>query len=45
MKEIQQLGNHGEEVSRRITKPEALCKQKDAAKKLKEKKATLEGMV
>jgi hypothetical protein len=45
VKEIWQLGDHGEEASRRITEVEALCKQKeDAAKKLKEEKATLEGM-
>jgi hypothetical protein len=46
MKEIRQLGNHGEEGSWRIAELEALCKQKeDDAKKLKEEKATLEGMV
>jgi hypothetical protein len=46
MKEIQQLGNHGEEASWKITELEALCKQKkDAAKKLTEEKAKLEGMI
>jgi septal ring factor EnvC (AmiA/AmiB activator) len=43
VKEIQQLGNHGEEASQKITELETLCKQKeDAAKKLKEEKANLE---
>jgi hypothetical protein len=46
MKKIQQLGNHGEEASWRITKLKAMCKKKeDAAKKLKEEKANLEGMI
>jgi predicted transcriptional regulator len=46
MKEIQQLGNHVEEASWKISELEALCKQKeDAAKKLTEEKAKLEGMV
>jgi hypothetical protein len=46
MKEIQLLGNHGEEASRKITGLEALCKQKgDAAKKLAEEKAKLEGKI
>jgi hypothetical protein len=46
VKEIQYLGNHGEEASQRITKIEAQCKQKeDAAKKLKEEEANREGMI
>jgi hypothetical protein len=46
VKEIQQLGNHGEGVSQKITKLEAPCKQKeDAAKNQKEEKAKLEGMI
>jgi hypothetical protein len=46
MKEIQQLGNHGEEASWKITELEALCKQKkDTTKKLTEEKAKLEGMI
>jgi hypothetical protein len=46
MREIQHLGNHGEEASQKITELEALCKQKeDAAKKLMEEKAKLEGMI
>jgi hypothetical protein len=46
IKEIKQLGEHGQEASQKITKLEALCKQKeDAAKKLKEEKANLEGMI
>jgi hypothetical protein len=46
VKEIQQLGNHGEEASRKIIELEALCKQKeDATKKLTEEKSKLEGMI
>jgi hypothetical protein len=46
MKEIRQLGDHGEEASQRIIELEALCKQhKEAAQKLKEEKATLKAMV
>jgi hypothetical protein len=46
VREIQHLGNHGEEASQKITELEALCKQKeDAAKKLMEEKAKLEGMI
>jgi hypothetical protein len=46
MKEIQQLGNHGEEANQKITELEALCKPKeDAAKKLTEEEAKLEGMI
>jgi hypothetical protein len=40
------LGEHGEEASQKITELEALCKKKeDAAKKPKEEKANLEGMI
>jgi Fic family protein len=46
VKEIRQLGEHGEEASQKITELEALCKQKeDAAKKLKEEMSKLEGMI
>jgi hypothetical protein len=46
MKEIKQLGKHGEEASRNITELEALCMQHvEAAQKLREEMATLEGMV
>jgi hypothetical protein len=44
--EIRQLGEHGEEASRKVTELEALCKQHvEAAQKVREEKATLEGMV
>jgi hypothetical protein len=40
------MGDRGEEANQRITELEALCKQHaTAAQKLKEEKATLEGMV
>jgi hypothetical protein len=40
------LSEHGEEASQKITELEALCKKKeDAAKKPKEEKANLEGMI
>jgi predicted transcriptional regulator len=46
VKEIQQLGNHGEEASWKITELEALCKQHaNATKKMMEEKAKLEGMI
>jgi DNA repair exonuclease SbcCD ATPase subunit len=46
MKDIRQLGDHGEEASQRITKLESLCKQnKEAIEKLKKENATLDGMV
>jgi chromosome segregation ATPase len=46
VKEIKQLGEHGEEASQKITELEAPCKQKeDVTKKLKEEKAKLEGMI
>jgi hypothetical protein len=45
VKEVQQVGNHGEEASRKITELEAMCKQKeDATMKLEEEKAKLEGL-
>jgi hypothetical protein len=45
IKEIQHLGNHGEESSQKITELEALCKhKKDATTKLKEEKVNLVGM-
>jgi hypothetical protein len=46
MKEIKQLGEHGEEANRKITELEALCKQHiEAAQKQREEKANMEGMV
>jgi hypothetical protein len=46
VKDIQQLAGHGEEASWRITELEALCNQhEEATQKLKEEKATLEGML
>jgi hypothetical protein len=40
------LGEHGEEASQKIIELEALCKRlREDAQKLKEEKATLEGMV
>jgi hypothetical protein len=46
IKEIKQLGEDGEEASQKIMELEALCKQHTkAAHKLREEKATLEGMV
>jgi hypothetical protein len=46
VKEIKQLGEHGEEASWKITELEALCKQQaKAAQNLREEKATLEGKV
>jgi hypothetical protein len=46
MKEICQLGNHGEEANRSITELETLYKQDgEAVEKLKKENATLEGMV
>jgi hypothetical protein len=45
VKDIRQLAGHGEEASWRITELEALCNQhEEATQKLKEEKATLEGM-
>jgi predicted nuclease with TOPRIM domain len=46
VKKIQQLGKHGEEASWKIMELEALCKQHaEAAQKLRDERATLEGMV
>jgi hypothetical protein len=43
---VKLLGEHEEESSRKITELEALCKRlREDAQKLKEEKATLEGMV
>jgi hypothetical protein len=46
VREVKRLGEHEEESSQKITKLEALCKKlREDAQKLKEEKATLEGMV
>jgi hypothetical protein len=46
IKEVKLLGDHEEESSRKITELEALCKRlREDAQKLREGKATLEGMV
>jgi hypothetical protein len=46
VKDVKLLGEHEEESSQKITELEALCKRlKEDAQKLKEEKATLEGMV
>jgi hypothetical protein len=46
VKEVNLLGEHEEESSQKITKLEALCKRlREDAKKLKEEKTTLEGMI
>jgi uncharacterized protein (DUF305 family) len=46
IKEVKLLGEHEEESSQKITELEALCKKwREDAQKLKEEKATLEGMV
>jgi hypothetical protein len=45
VKEIQQLGNLREEASRGIIELEALCKQKEDARKKLEGKANLKGMI
>jgi hypothetical protein len=46
MKEIRQLGDLGEEASRRITELECLWKkQEEAVEKVKKENATLEGMI
>jgi chromosome segregation ATPase len=43
---VKLLGEHGEEASQKITELEALRKRlREDAQKLKEEKATLEGMV
>jgi hypothetical protein len=44
--EVKLLGEHGEELSRKITKLEALCQRlRDDTQRLEEEKATLEEMV
>jgi chromosome segregation ATPase len=46
VKDVKLLGEHGEEASQEITELEALFKRlREDAQKLKEEKATLEGMV
>jgi hypothetical protein len=46
IKGVKLLGEHGEESSQKITELEFLCKRlREDAQKLKEEKATLEGMV
>jgi hypothetical protein len=46
VKEVTLLGEHEEESSQKVTKLEALCKMlREDAEKLKEEKATMEGMV
>jgi predicted nuclease with TOPRIM domain len=46
VKEFKLLGEHEEESSQKIMELEALCKRlREEAEKLKEEKATLEGMV
>jgi hypothetical protein len=46
VKEVKLLGEHEEKSSQKITKQKALCKRlREHAQKLREEKATLEGMV
>jgi hypothetical protein len=46
IKEVNLLGEHEEESSRKITELAALCKRlREDAQKLKEEKTTLEGMI
>jgi hypothetical protein len=46
IKEVNLLGEHGEESSQRITELEALCKRlREDAQRLREEKITLEGMI
>jgi hypothetical protein len=46
VKEVNLLGEHEEESSQKITELEALCKRlREDAQKLREEKATLEGMI
>jgi hypothetical protein len=46
IKEVKLLGEHEEESSQKITELEALCKRlREDAKKPKEEKVTLEGMI
>jgi hypothetical protein len=46
VKEVNLLGEHKEESSQKIIELEALCKRlREDAKKLKEEKTTLDGMI
>jgi hypothetical protein len=46
VKEVNLLGEHGEESSQKITELEALCKRlREDAQRLREEKTTLEGMI
>jgi hypothetical protein len=46
IKEVNLLGEHEEESSRKFTEMEALCKRlREDAQKLREEKTTLEGMI
>jgi chromosome segregation ATPase len=46
VKEVNQLGEHEEESSQKITELEALCKRlREDTQKLREEKTTLEGMI
>jgi hypothetical protein len=46
VKEVKLLGEHEEESSQKITEREALCKRlREDAQKLRDKRATLEGMI
>jgi chromosome segregation ATPase len=46
IKEVNLLGEHGEESRQMITKLEAMCKTlREDAQKLREEKTTLEGMI
>ncbi len=46
VREVNLLGEHEEESSQKITELEALCKRlREDAKKPKEEKVTLEGMI
>jgi hypothetical protein len=46
IKEVKLLGEHEDELSQKITEPEALCKKlREDTQRLEEEKATLEGMV
>jgi chromosome segregation ATPase len=46
IKEVNQLGEHEEESSQKITELDALCKRlREDTQKLREEKTTLEGMI
>jgi hypothetical protein len=46
IKEVNLLGEHGEESSQKITELEALCKRlREDAQRLREERTTLEGMI